>query len=75
MGAASAFSAYPALAERYAGRLVRVDAAVIPHARAVARLAGPRFGRGEGLPAGAAEPLYIRDKVALKFAERALLQP
>jgi tRNA threonylcarbamoyladenosine biosynthesis protein TsaB len=75
VGAGSGFSAYPALAERYAGRLVRVDAAVIPHARAVARLAAPRFARGEGLPAEAAEPLYIRDKVALKIAERALLQP
>jgi tRNA threonylcarbamoyladenosine biosynthesis protein TsaB len=70
VGVGSGFAAYPGLGERFASRLTRIDAAVIPHARAIAGLAAPRFARGEGLPAEAAEPLYIRDKVALKICER-----
>ncbi len=70
IGVGSGFAAYPALAERLAGRLAKVDGDIHPHARAIARLAAPRFTRGEGLPAEAAEPLYIRDKVALKICER-----
>lgn len=70
VGVGSGFAAYPALAERLAGKLAGVDATIVPHARAIARLAAPRFARGEGLPAEAAEPLYIRDKVALKICER-----
>lgn len=69
-GAGSGFAAYPALAARLAGRLGGSDGGVLPHARAIARLAAPRFARGEGQPAEAAEPLYIRDKVALKICER-----
>lgn len=41
-----------------------------PHARAIARLALPRFAAGEGGDAANAQPLYIRDKVALKICER-----
>lgn len=67
VGAGSGFAAYPGL---LAGRLARIDADLIPHARAIAGLAAPRFVRGGGLPAEAAEPLYIRDKVALKIGER-----
>jgi tRNA threonylcarbamoyladenosine biosynthesis protein TsaB len=70
LGTGSGFAAYPALAEHFAGLLDRVDGTLIPHARAIARLAAPRFERGEGLPAEAAEPLYIRDKIALKIGER-----
>jgi tRNA threonylcarbamoyladenosine biosynthesis protein TsaB len=36
----------------------------------MARLAAPRLLSGEGLAAENAEPLYIRDKVALKICER-----
>lgn len=43
---------------------------VLPTAEAVGRLAMPRFARGEGQPAVAAAPLYVRDKVALTTAER-----
>ncbi|HNA83088.1 MAG TPA: tRNA (adenosine(37)-N6)-threonylcarbamoyltransferase complex dimerization subunit type 1 TsaB [Thiobacillaceae bacterium] len=70
LGAGSGFSAYPALGRRLAAHLDRVDADLVPHARSIAALAAPRFGRGEGLPAETAEPLYIRDKVALKISER-----
>lgn len=67
VGVGSGFAAYPELAQAHPGR---VDAGLIPHARAMARLAAPRFRRGEGLSAEQAEPLYIRDKVALKICER-----
>ena len=70
IGVGSGFAAYPALGERLAGRLSRVDAGAIPHARALARLAAPRLARGEARPAETAEPLYVRDKVALKICER-----
>jgi len=47
---------------------------VIPHihpsAIAVARLAVPRFKAGEGVDAGLAIPVYIRDKVAFTIEER-----
>lgn len=70
LGVGSGFAAYPALSERFAATIIRVDGALIPHARSIARLAATRFKRGEGLPAEAAEPLYIRDKIALKICER-----
>lgn len=70
IGVGPGFAAYPALTERAASQLESVDASIIPHARAIARLAVPRLGRGEGLAPEAAEPLYIRDRVALKVCER-----
>ncbi|MCS6786902.1 MAG: tRNA (adenosine(37)-N6)-threonylcarbamoyltransferase complex dimerization subunit type 1 TsaB [Thiobacillaceae bacterium] len=71
VGCGSAFHAYAeAMTPRYAGRLMAVMPQVIPHARAIARLAAARFARGEGVPAEAAEPYYVRDKVALKTCER-----
>lgn len=48
----------------------RVRPELRPTADAVARLAAPRFARGEGMPAAQALPLYVRDKVALTTAER-----
>lgn len=69
-GGGPGFQAYPALKERAERHLLALDGDAIPHARSVARLAAPRFARGEGLPPEAAEPLYIRDKVALKICER-----
>jgi tRNA threonylcarbamoyladenosine biosynthesis protein TsaB len=71
VGVGSGFEAYPELSAMGHGILGLVDGRCIPHARAVARLAAPRFARGEGQPPEAAEPLYIRDKVALKICERA----
>ncbi len=67
----SGFSAY---AEKilpcYTGQLVAVDAEAVPHARDVARLAAVTFARGQATAAARAAPLYVRDKVALKTAER-----
>ena len=67
IGVGSGFLAYPDMAK---SRLLSIDGARIPHARAMARLAAPRLLRGEGVAAEHAEPLYIRDKVALKICER-----
>lgn len=41
-----------------------------PQACDVARLAGPMFVRGEGVPPEQALPVYVRDKVALTLAEQ-----
>jgi len=66
VGIGSGFAAYPALT-RLTGHALPEG---IPHARAIARLAAPAFLLGQGLSAEQAEPLYIRDKVALKICER-----
>lgn len=70
IGAGPGFAAYPALAERMQGRLSRSAAEAIPHARAIVRLAAPRYLAGGFGPPETAEPLYVRDKVALKVCER-----
>lgn len=57
----------------YGGRLprfARIRPELRPTADAVVRLAAPRFARGEGVAAGEAMPIYVRDKVALTTAER-----
>lgn len=69
-GVGPGFSAYPQLRALGEKHLANIEAEVIPHARAIAQLAAPRFAEGEGLPPEAAEPVYIRDKVALKICER-----
>jgi tRNA threonylcarbamoyladenosine biosynthesis protein TsaB len=67
----SGFGAYrDALERRYAGVLAGVDAGAYPHAREIARLAVTEFERGGGVDAAQAVPLYLRDRVALKTAER-----
>jgi len=48
-----------------------VDAAALPHAAAIARLAARAYARGEAiLPPDALEPAYLRNKVALTLAEQ-----
>ena len=44
---------------------------IVPHAAQVARLAATLFARHAGVPAHDAQPLYLRNKVALTTAERA----
>ncbi|MDZ4203151.1 MAG: tRNA (adenosine(37)-N6)-threonylcarbamoyltransferase complex dimerization subunit type 1 TsaB [Gallionella sp.] len=58
------------LQARYDGQLLGVDGAAVPQAAAIAELGAVRFGRGEGVDAALALPLYLRDKVALKTSER-----
>ncbi len=70
-GCGDGFTAYgEALQQRLGAHLVGIDAGLVPTASAVARLAAPRLARGEGRPAYDAQPLYVRDKVALTTAER-----
>jgi tRNA threonylcarbamoyladenosine biosynthesis protein TsaB len=70
-GCGPGFAAYgDLLVRRHGARLAAVAPAIFPDAAAIARLAAPRFAAGEGLPASAALPLYLRDRVALKTSER-----
>jgi tRNA threonylcarbamoyladenosine biosynthesis protein TsaB len=71
VGAGSAFAAYAeALQQRYAGQLLSTDGSVYPQAFDMVKLAAPLFEQGLGRDAALAAPLYIRNKVALKTAER-----
>lgn len=45
-------------------------AQIMPHARHIAALGALDFARGKALPAQDAQPLYLRNKVALTTAER-----
>lgn len=47
-----------------------VDAAALPHAADLARLAAAAYARGEALPAERLEPAYLRNAVALTLAEQ-----
>ncbi len=70
-GAGSGFAAHAdALQQRYSGQLGGMDGAAVPQAAAVAVLGAARFANGGGVDAALAQPLYLRDKVALKTAER-----
>lgn len=70
-GCGSGFAAYrDTLAHRYAGKLCGVDEEGYPRARDIALLAATDFSQGRGLDAALAVPHYVRDKVALKTAER-----
>lgn len=71
VGAGSGFAAYSeALQNRYAGQLLFTDGGVYPQARDMVKLAVPLFEQGMAGDAALAAPLYIRNKVALKTAER-----
>ncbi len=67
IGCGSGFVVYPDMLK---ASVVEMRADSWPTAASVARLAAPRLARGEGVDAGLAAPLYVRDKVALTTAER-----
>ncbi len=70
-GCGDGFAAYRARLEaRLGGCVSAVRSEVGPTARAVLRVATPRFAAGEAMDAAAAVPVYLRDKVALKTSER-----
>jgi len=70
-GCGDGFAAYrEGLAARLAGCVSEIRAGSAPTARAVLKLAMPRFAAGESVDAAAALPVYLRDKVALKTSER-----
>ncbi len=70
-GCGDGFAAYR---ERLVTRLGRCVSTIRPEtastARAVLKLAIPRFAAGDARDAAAALPVYLRDKVALKTSER-----
>jgi tRNA threonylcarbamoyladenosine biosynthesis protein TsaB len=59
-----------ALVARLGETLQAFDAAALPRASDLARLAVRAFGRGESVQADAIEPAYLRDKVALTLVEQ-----
>lgn len=63
-------SAYPVLQERVLASCLLGEAAIMPMAATVARIAAGKLARGEGIDAALAAPLYVRDKVAKTVAER-----
>jgi tRNA threonylcarbamoyladenosine biosynthesis protein TsaB len=66
----SGFARHAWLREAYRESIEMRFEGDLPRAGAVARIAARRFGRGAGVPAEKAAPLYLRDKVALTTAER-----
>ena len=69
IGVGSGFATYgDALRARIAPLAVAPYA--LPRASGVARLAARAFARGEGVDAADAQPVYLRDKVALTLAEQ-----
>jgi tRNA threonylcarbamoyladenosine biosynthesis protein TsaB len=64
IGAGNGFAVYGNMG------LAKVLPEVHPTALAVARLAAPRLAAGEGVDAALAQPVYVRDKVALTTEER-----
>ena len=62
------------LQRRLQARLAGVDAAALPHAADVARLAAAAYARGESVSPERAEPAYLRNAVALTIAEQQALR-
>lgn len=58
------------LATRLQRRLASVDAAALPHAADLARLAVAAYGRGDALAPERVEPAYLRNQVALTLVEQ-----
>lgn len=62
-GAGHGFSAYPGIASRLGALLAGLDAAFLPHAADIARLAADDFTAGRAVAAAVALPVYLRDDV------------
>jgi tRNA threonylcarbamoyladenosine biosynthesis protein TsaB len=71
-GIGRGFAAHPALAALPGLQLEPRDREALPDAREFAALGAWRFARGEGIDPADLRPLYLRDKVALTEAERAV---
>lgn len=71
VGVGSGWQTYgEVLAEVYRGQVLSTQPALLPMASAVLALAQPSFVAGEAQSAEHAMPIYIRNRVALKTAER-----
>lgn len=74
VGAGSGWQSYgEQLGAIYGLQVNKVLPSALPTAAAILAIATPLFAAGLGKPAHEAAPIYIRNKVALKTAERALL--
>lgn len=71
IGVGSGFDAFPDIAAHYAAQLSGLRPGLFPHARAMLRLGLVSLSRGETVDAGAADLLYLRNKVARTLNERA----
>lgn len=70
-GAGSGWQTYAEPLERaYLSQLSNTMPALLPTAQAIVQLALPTLQNGGGLAAAEAMPIYIRNRVALKTAER-----
>lgn len=71
VGAGSGWQTYgEQLSRIYGEQLLATQPALLPSASAILQLAQPVFARGGAGPAHDAMPIYIRNRVALKTAER-----
>jgi len=66
------FAVYP---DAFAGKAFAqaADAAIVPHARDLARIGAAALAAGQAVPADQAQPLYLRNKVAYTSAERQVI--
>lgn len=71
VGAGSGWQTYAEqLSAAYVEQLQATQPQLLPIADAILKLALPIFAKGEAKPASEAMPIYIRNRVALKTAER-----
>jgi tRNA threonylcarbamoyladenosine biosynthesis protein TsaB len=64
LGAGRGFAVWPSLQQRLGGRLLEVQADLLPRAREIARLAAPHWLAGQGVAPEQAQPVYLRNDVA-----------
>jgi tRNA threonylcarbamoyladenosine biosynthesis protein TsaB len=72
LGAGSGFAVYPELRRDPAGWVRSFEAAILPRAHEMARIAVYEVTAGRVLPAEQALPVYLRDEVARARGERSL---
>lgn len=71
VGTGSGWQTYPdQLSQQYQNQLAESQPELLPNAGAILRIALPVFTSGQAKPAHDAMPIYIRNRVALKTAER-----
>lgn len=71
IGAGSGWQTYhEQLSQQYQNQLAESQPELLPNASALLRIASPVFASGQAKPAHDAMPIYIRNRVALKTAER-----
>ncbi|HSI43039.1 MAG TPA: tRNA (adenosine(37)-N6)-threonylcarbamoyltransferase complex dimerization subunit type 1 TsaB [Methylotenera sp.] len=71
VGAGSGWQTYgELLSNAYSEQIISTQPTLLPTASAIMKLAQPIFASGQAKPAHDAMPIYIRNRVALKTAER-----